>query len=173
MRKRLLGVAAAATVATGMWAPAAMAATPANDQDANFVRSAHQGNLAEIAAGQDAQKSAMTACVKEVGAKLISDHQKLDKDLKALAVKGKMTLPAAPTTEQQQALRGVTEKAGTAGYDPAWLKNQETAHKQTLALIDSQIRSGSDTALVNAAKKARPVIVMHLDMVRGGTCHTM
>ncbi|MFF1560850.1 DUF4142 domain-containing protein [Streptomyces sp. NPDC058279] len=173
MRKRLLGVAAAATVVTGMCAPAALAAVPVGDQDTNFVRSAHQGNLAEIAAGQDAQKSAMTPCVKAVGARLVTDHQKLDRDLKALAVKSKTVLPAAPTVEQQQALRGVTEKAGTAGYDAAWLKNQEAAHTQTLALIDTQIRSGTDAAVTNAAKKARPVVALHLDMVRGGTCHTM
>ncbi|WP_443056739.1 DUF4142 domain-containing protein [Streptomyces sp. NBC_00667] len=67
----------------------------------------------------------MTACVKQVGAKLVTDHQKLDKDLPAIATKGGMTLPAAPAPGQQQALRGVSEKAGTAGYDPAWLPTRK------------------------------------------------
>ncbi|MGW7103255.1 hypothetical protein [Streptomyces sp. NPDC054883] len=40
MRKRLMAVAAAATVAAGMCAPAALAAVPAGDQDTNFVRTA-------------------------------------------------------------------------------------------------------------------------------------
>ncbi|MEW2412846.1 DUF4142 domain-containing protein [Streptomyces sp. NPDC046866] len=173
MRKgmRLLAVAAAATAMTAMGAAAAPAAVPAGDQDTAFVTAAHQGNLAEIAAGQDAQKNAMTSCVKDVGAKLVTDHQKLDADLKALAAKGGMALPSAPTAAQQQQLKDVQKKAGTAGYDSAWLALQETAHTQTLALIDHQIGSGSDMAVTAAAKKARPVVAMHLDMVRGGTCH--
>ncbi|MET9960019.1 DUF4142 domain-containing protein [Streptomyces sp. NPDC006326] len=171
MRKRLLAVAAAATAVTGMYAPAALAAVPAGDQDTSFASTVHQGNLAEIAAGQDAQKNAMTSCVKDVGAKLVSDHQKLDADVKAVAAKAKMTLPTAPTAAQQQELKDLQKKAGTAGYDSAWLAAQATAHTKTLALIDTQIRSGTNTALTNAAKKARPIVVMHLDMVRGGNCH--
>ncbi|MGW7460640.1 DUF4142 domain-containing protein [Streptomyces sp. NPDC054797] len=171
-RMLMLAVAATATAVTGMCAPAALAGVPAGDQDTTYVTSAHQGNLAEIAAGQDAQKNAMTSCVKDVGAQLVADHQKLDTDLKALAAKADMTLPTAPTAAQQQELKDVQEKAGTAGYDPAWLANQEAAHQKTLALIDTQIRSGSDTAVTDAAKKARPIVAMHLDMVRGGACHT-
>ncbi|MFE9468734.1 DUF4142 domain-containing protein [Streptomyces virginiae] len=78
-----------------------------------------------MAAGQDAQKNAMTPCVKDVGAKLVTDHQKLDADLKALAGKSNVTLPTAPTAEQQQKMKAVQEKAGTAGYDAAWLSDQE------------------------------------------------
>ncbi|MET9324267.1 DUF4142 domain-containing protein [Streptomyces sp. NPDC003038] len=174
MRKRMLTIAAAATLGvTGVWGPAALAAVPAGDQDTAFVRSAHQGNLAEIAAGNDARTNATTSCVKDVGAKLVTDHQKLDTDLKAVASKAKMTLPTAPTAEQQQKLKAVQEKAGTAGYDAAWLADQEAAHTETLALIDQQIRAGTDTAVTNAAQKARPIVAMHLDMVRGGTCYPM
>ncbi|THA44807.1 DUF4142 domain-containing protein [Streptomyces sp. A1136] len=173
MRSRLLITAALAAVVSGVCGPATLAAAPFDGQDTAFVRSAHQSNLAEIAAGQDAQKHATTSCVKQVGAKLVADHQKLDTDLKTLAAQSKVPLPTMPTAEQQQKLKAVQEKAGTAGYDAAWLSDQEAGHTKTLALIDTQIKTGTDTAVTNAAKKARPVVVMHLDMVRGGTCHTM
>ncbi|MFF5703538.1 DUF4142 domain-containing protein [Streptomyces sp. NPDC012794] len=173
MRHRLLIPAAVMTAVSGVCAPATFAAAPAGDQDTAFVRAAHQSNLAEIAAGQDAQKNAMTSCVKDVGAKLVTDHHKLDADLKALAGKINVTLPTAPTAEQQQKTKAVQEKAGTAGYDAAWLADQEAGHTKTLALIDQQIKSGSEVAVTSAAEKARPVVAMHLDMVRGGTCHTM
>ncbi|MBT2470542.1 DUF4142 domain-containing protein [Streptomyces sp. ISL-66] len=172
MRNRLL-VAAVVTVVAGICGPAAAAGAPAGDQDTTFVNSSHQGNLAEIAAGQDAQEHATTSCVKDVGAKLVTDHEDLDSDLKALATKSGMTLPTAPTVEQQQKLIAIQDEAGTAEYDTAWLADQEAAHTKTLALIDTQIRAGSDTAVTNAAQKARPVVAMHLEMVRGGTCHPM
>ncbi|MEU3723946.1 DUF4142 domain-containing protein [Streptomyces sp. NPDC031705] len=171
MRKRLLSMAAAATAVAGLCAPAALAAVPAGDQDTSFVKTVHQGNLTEIAAGQDAQTKAMTSCVKDVGAKLVTDHQKLDADLRAVAAKAGVTLPTAPTAAQQQELKDIQKKAGTSGYDSAWLEAQEAAHTKTLQLIDTQIKSGSDTAVTDAAKKARPVVAMHLDMVHGGTCH--
>ncbi|THA50189.1 DUF4142 domain-containing protein [Streptomyces sp. A1136] len=171
MRNRLLIITAVAAAVTGVCGPAAVAAASAGDQDTAFARSAHQGNLAEIAAGQDAQKHAMTACVKDVGAILVADHQKLDTDLKAVAAKSTIPLPTMPSAEQQQKLMTVQQQAGTARYDAAWLADQEAAHTQTLALIDKQIKTGTDTSLTNAAHKARPIVAMHLDMVRGGTCH--
>ncbi|MGW0335802.1 DUF4142 domain-containing protein [Streptomyces sp. NPDC003011] len=54
----------------------------------------------------------------------------------------------------------------------AWLKTQEAAHTKTLALIDSELNTGRNTEVKAPARAARPVVAMHLDMVRGGTCHT-
>ncbi|WP_411105242.1 DUF4142 domain-containing protein [Streptomyces sp. cmx-4-9] len=153
---------------------AAVTAAPApNTADARFVQMAHQSNLAEIAAGQDAQKNATTACVKQAGATLVSDHTKLDAELSALAKKGDVSLPGSPTREQQMTLADVRSKAGSADYDKAWLMAQDAGHTKTLALIDQQINHGKDTETTTAAKKARPVVAMHLEMVRGGTCHSM
>jgi putative membrane protein len=135
-----------------------------------FVKSIHEGNLAEIAAGNDAQQHAATTCVKTVGSVLVRDHSKLDTDLKALAGKLGTELSATPTAAQQQDLDSVRARAGTA-YDSAWLKVQDDAHVKALALIDKEISSGRSTKVRAAAKAARPVVAMHLDMVRGGTCH--
>ncbi|MFD9420892.1 DUF4142 domain-containing protein [Streptomyces goshikiensis] len=143
------------------------------ESDATYVRMAHQGNLAEIAAGQDAQTNGKDVCVKDVGAALVRDHTKLDADLSALAKQGGVTPPNAPTPEQQAALTAVKAKAGSDAYDKAWLKAQEDAHTKTLALIDKQVSQGKDASTTQAAEKARPVVTMHLNMVRGGTCHAV
>ncbi|OKJ94712.1 hypothetical protein AMK26_32180 [Streptomyces sp. CB03234] len=132
---------------------------------------AHQGNLAEIAAGHDARKNATTSCVKHVGAVLVRDHSKLDADLKALASKLHVTLPASPSQEQKQELAAVQAKAGSPAYDAAWLTTQDAAHRKTLALIDEELKAGKNAEVKAAARSARPVVEMHLDMVRGGNCH--
>lgn len=173
MRNRLLIITAATAAVTGICGPAAVSAVSAENRDTASVQAAHQGNLGEIAAGQDAQKHATTSCVKSVGATLVTDHQKLDMDLQTLATKYEITLPDVPVPEQQQKLKTLREKAGTAGYDTAWLANQEATHTKALAMIDTQIRTGGETAVTNTAKKARPVIARHLALVRGGTCHTL
>ncbi|MFV0129826.1 DUF4142 domain-containing protein [Streptomyces sp. HMX112] len=158
---------------TGIAAGPAIAATAdaeAHPTDSAFLRASHQSNLAEIAAGQDAQKNATTACVKHVGAVLVRDHTKLDAGTKALAGKVGVDLPVAPSKEQQDALAAVMAKAGSSAYDAAWLKTQAAAHEKTLARIDHQIANGRNHEITAAARTARPVVAMHLDMVRGGTC---
>ncbi|MFE9399293.1 DUF4142 domain-containing protein [Streptomyces flavidovirens] len=170
MRTRLTSLAALVVAVSAISVVPSVAAA-VSEQDVMFVKSAHQGNLAEIAAGQDAQKNATSACVKQVGAVLVRDHGKLDADVKMLAGKLDITLPATPTPEQKQELAAVQAKAGTAAYDAAWLKTQEAAHTKTLAMIDRELKAGQNSEVVMAARAARPVVAMHLDMVRGGTCH--
>ncbi|MFD3938037.1 DUF4142 domain-containing protein [Streptomyces sp. NPDC058618] len=173
MRARVLTIAVFTASLACSGVSAVTAAPAPGSADARFVQMAHQSNLAEIAAGQDAQKNATTTCVKQAGATLVSDHTKLDAELSALAKKGDVSLPGAPTREQQATLADVRSKAGSPDYDKAWLMAQEAGHAKTLTLIDQQISQGQDTETTTAAKKARPVVAMHLDMVRGGTCHGM
>ncbi len=169
MRARLTALAALVVAVSGISVAPAVAA-PVSDQDAMFVKAAHQGNLAEIAAGQDAQKHATTHCVKTVGTVLIRDHGKLDADLKMLADKLDVMLPSAPTPEQKHELAAVQAKAGTPAYDAAWLKTQDAAHTKTLALIDQELKTGKNAEVMAAARAARPVVAMHVQMVQGGTC---
>ncbi|MFD3870228.1 DUF4142 domain-containing protein [Streptomyces sp. NPDC058623] len=173
MRSRWMTTVVLAAALGGVGLSPVAAAPAPGSSDAEYVQMAHQGNLAEIIAGQDAQKNAKDTCVKDAGDTLVRDHTKLDADLSALAAKGKVTLPNAPTAEQQAALADVKAKAGSDAYDKAWLTAQEGAHTKTLALIDQQISQGKDADTIQAAQKARPIVAMHLDMVRGGTCHTM
>ncbi|MFF8829658.1 DUF4142 domain-containing protein [Streptomyces sp. NPDC015131] len=164
-------------IAAGHAAPA-LASAPADGAstalatDAAFLRASHQGNLTEIAAGKDARKHATTDCVKQVGEVLVRDHTKLDADTRALADDQGVDLPMAPSKEQQQTLADLRAKAGGPAYDAAWLKAQAAAHEKTLARIDNQIARGENARVTAAAKAARPVVAMHLGMVRGGTCHT-
>ncbi|MFD6361811.1 DUF4142 domain-containing protein [Streptomyces roseolus] len=171
MRGRLLATAVAAVALSGISAPQALADAGVSGQDEMFLMQAHQGNLAEIAAGHDARKGATSACVKHVGAALVRDHTKLDADVKMLADKLNVTLPTSPSAEQKKELAAVQAKAGSPAYDAAWLTAQDAAHRKTLALIDQEIKAGKNTEVVAAARTARPVVAMHLDMVRGGICH--
>lgn len=172
MRRRLISAAVVAVALSGISAPQAFAGGTSG-QDQRFLMQAHQGNLAEIAAGRDAQKHATSECVKKVGAVLVRDHSKLDADVKVLADKLNVKLPASPSAEQKKELASVQAKAGSSAYDAAWLSIQDAAHRKTLALIDQEIKAGKNAEVVAAARTARPVVAMHLDMVRGGTCRAV
>ncbi|MFQ6147165.1 DUF4142 domain-containing protein [Streptomyces seoulensis] len=177
MRSHTLAAVVAAASLTGLCAPQVFAAASdtsqdQTSQDQTFLVQVHQGNLAEIAAGKDAGTHATTACVKDVGRTLVRDHTKLDASVRKLAAETNTTLPTQPTAAQQQQLKAVQAEAGGSAYDAAWLKAQDAAHRKTLVVIDKEISQGRNSGVVAAARSARPVVAMHLDMVRDGVCDT-
>ncbi|MCC3771523.1 DUF4142 domain-containing protein [Streptomyces sp. UNOC14_S4] len=136
------------------------------EHDENFLTTFHQGGMAEIAAGKDAARYAMLRCTRETGEVLVTDHTRLDNQLRTLAKRLNVTLPSSTTPEQQQEIKDIGKRAGTRGYDTAWLKAQETAHVATLKLMDDEVSGGKDRDVRAAAREARPYIERHLKLVR-------
>ncbi|MEV8391739.1 MULTISPECIES: DUF4142 domain-containing protein [unclassified Streptomyces] len=160
-------IAAATMLAAlaGLSAPSAYAAASAVD-DAPFLKAIHQGNLAEIAAGQSARKNATAACVKSVGVTLVRDHRKLDVGVKALAAKLHVPLSASPSAAQERAMTAMQASVGTSAYDTDWLTAEAKSHEDTLALIDGEVAKGGNAEVKAAARGARPVVAKHLELIR-------
>ncbi|WP_051274360.1 DUF4142 domain-containing protein [Cellulomonas sp. URHD0024] len=157
-RTALAGVVAVAALVLA--APTAQAAPSAQDQ--SWMVFAHQGNLAEIAAGQAAVAQGASDTVRRLGQMLIDDHTTLDANLTAAATQLGVTLPGSPTPEQQAELASVKAKTGAA-FDTAWITSQITAHRATLAAGATELASGSDPTVKNLASAAAPVVQHHLD----------
>ncbi|MFD7924079.1 DUF4142 domain-containing protein [Streptomyces sp. NPDC059740] len=174
MRTRTAGWTAAAatalTLAGGLVSPAHAASV--TQQDAAFLKAAHQSNLAEIAAGLDAQVHARSSCVKKVGAHFVADHRKLDASVRDLARRLGVTLPTAPNAQQRSAAAQAKAQVGKAAYDSTWLSTEAAGHQTTLNAIDRELRAGSNSQVVALARTARPVVAGHLRLVSGGTCRT-
>jgi putative membrane protein len=158
--RRIAVTIMAVTAAVALTAPAAQAAPSGQDQA--WMVFAHQGNLAEIAAGQAAVAQGSTDMVKQFGQMLIDDHTTLDANLTAAAGQLGVTLPGAPTPEQQAALASVTAKSGAA-FDTAWITLQIPAHRATLAAGATELASGSDPTVKSLASASAPVVQHHLD----------
>ena len=139
-------------------------------QDRRFLVAAHQGNLAEIRAGRLALARSHDPEVRHIAARLIVDHRRLDADIRALAHRHGVRLPAAPSRKQQAALAAVAAKSGPA-FDVAWLRLQKRSHIQTLRLIRRELHRGHLADVRAAACTARPVVAMHLRMVREALRH--
>jgi putative membrane protein len=156
----------AALAAGGLLATLVIAAAPASaapsQQDTTWMVSAHQGNLAEIAAGKAAQQKGASEGVRSMGAELVNDHTALDKELTAAAQQLGVDLPQAPSQEQQTTLDQVMSQQGAA-FDTAWISAQLAAHQTTKAEGQKEISQGQDPTVVNLAETAAPVIQRHLD----------
>ncbi len=142
-------------------------ATTTQSPDADYLNAAHQLNLTIIQAGQAAKTQGRTACVRRVGAVMERDHRRLAAQELEVAGRLGIGLVAIPSQAQRQRLEALAAKAGTSGYDAAWLVLQRQEHQQFLTLIGSDLVTGSAPAVESVANGARPVIQMHLRMVAG------
>ena len=158
---RLTVIGALALTGSALATPA-LASGTASQQDTSWLVAAHQSNLAEIAAGTDAQQNATNGDVKALGEHLVADHTTLDRSVTALAQKYGVTLPDAPNAEQQAALAEVKQKSGEA-YDAAWVSSQLTGHLKTKAATAEELSEGEAADVVSAARTATPVVQRHID----------
>lgn len=160
-RRALAGVAAtAALVAAGLFGTADAAMAAPNAQDRAFLTAAHQSNLAEIASAQLAQQKATTQKVKDLAATWLTDHTKLDNDLKPVAQRLNVTLPDAPNAEQQAVAAKYRATSGAA-FDKLWVQTQMDGHMKTMRAGESEIANGSDATVVTLARAAAPVVANH------------
>lgn len=136
-----------------------------SDQDVTWMQAAHQGNLAEIAAGNAAQQSATDNQVKQLGAMFVQMHTQLDQALTQAGQQLGVQLPSEPSAAQKQQLAAVQQKSGRA-FDTAWVSQQIGAHETTLAATTRELQNGSEAAVLDLARTATPVVQQHLDQLR-------
>jgi putative membrane protein len=141
------------------------AAAQANQQDQTFLRKAHQSNLAEIQAGRLAQQKAASASVRDMGARLVRDHTRLDSRLRPVADQLGVNLPDRPNAMQRQVAAQLSAKSGAA-FDRAWVAAMIVGHRQALADGQAELRSGSSDRVRSLARSAAPVIQGHLTMLQ-------
>jgi predicted outer membrane protein len=156
-------------VVAGLLGTAQAAFASTTQQDVSYLNAAHQINLTIIQAGQAAKTHGKSSCVRRVGAQLERDHRRLAaQELKAASQLGVGLVPI-PSLAQRQQLNALAAKAGTSGYDAAWMALQRQEHRRYLTLVGGELAKGQEPAVKSVAKGAQSVIEMHLDMV-GGKC---
>ncbi|HEY6793162.1 MAG TPA: DUF4142 domain-containing protein [Kineosporiaceae bacterium] len=141
-------------------ASASAAATP-DSADRTWMIAAHQGNLAEIAAGRSALQRSPSGEVRRIGQMFITDHSRLDSQLTAVAQQLAVTLPSAPSPAQREELAVVESHPGSA-YDSAWLAAQTVAHRATLVATQQELSTGTAPSVLALARATTPVVQKHL-----------
>ncbi|NUP81646.1 MAG: DUF4142 domain-containing protein [Nonomuraea sp.] len=143
----------------------------ASAQDRAYLRQAHRGNLAEIAAGQAALRRSHDRDVRAIAWRLIRDHRKLDSRLRETAHRLHVGLPGSPSAGQRDSLDAVLDQRSGHRFDRAWLRLQATAHEQALALGARELRRGHSGWVRDLARDSAPVIRHHLHEVRAELYH--
>jgi putative membrane protein len=154
-------IALTSAVVVGLlFAPATAASAAPSGQDADYLKAAHQSNLAEISGGRIAEQKATSQAVKDLGARFVADHTKLDAALRKTAAALDVTLPTAPNAEQQ-AVAARYRAASGQDFDALFVSTQMTAHMKAMALGQTEVDNGADAQAKKVATAAAPVIASH------------
>src|SRR5258708_2232799 len=107
--------------------PAAESKTAMN-ADSHFVMEAAEGSMAEVELGQLAVDKASNAKVKEFGQRMVTDHGKVDDELKTLAASKHITLPTAINAKQKATKDRLSKLSGTV-FDRAYMADMVKDHQ--------------------------------------------
>lgn len=129
--------------------------------DKKFAETAMEVNLAEIQVGQLAAQKGATEAVKRFGQRLVTDHTRLEDEMKPIAAKIGVSPPAELAPDDQALLTKLQGESGLA-FDATFVNAMVAGHKQGVQLYKTEEADGQDAAVKDAATKGEPVIAAHL-----------
>jgi len=129
-------------------------------RDMDFMNEAAQGNMMEVKLGELAEKNATSTVVKQLAQQIVTDHTAGNKELKALADKKGVTLPAAISAKQQKAYDKMAKMSGK-DFDKAYAKCMTKDHKKDICAYKKEAKKGSDTDVTSLAARTVPTLENH------------
>src|SRR5205814_10547619 len=128
-----------------------------SQKDVSFIQKAGGGGQQEVENGKLAEKQGKSADVKRIGARMVADHTKANKELTELATRKGVKFDT----------RGVrAQNIGAADFDRTYLKLLEADLKSDIADFEKQAKRGDDRDLKSWAAKTLPMLKEHLAMVQ-------
>jgi putative membrane protein len=134
--------------------------------DAVFAKKAAAGGLTEVELGKIAQQNGESQDVKDFGAKMVTDHGKVNDNLKAIAAKDNITIPDKPNAEQQELIDKLGKETGKE-FDNAYIRAMVKAHVMDKTLFTEESTNTKNADLKQFADDTLQVITDHLNMIEG------
>jgi putative membrane protein len=128
-----------------------------SEKDESFLQKAARGGQQEVENGKMAEKQGQSGDVKGIGARIVTDHTKANKELTQLASQKGLSFDT----------RGVkAQNPGNAASGRQYLKLLDMDHKNDIAEFQKEAKSGDDRDVKSWASKTLPILKEHLAMVQ-------
>lgn len=158
LKKLMLGVALAAGFALA--ASGAQAQSQKGDSASkSFIKSAIEGNYAEINVGKLAQQKGKSESVKQFGKMLVDDHTAANEKAIAAAKEMGVTPPTGSSMMEKGTYLKLKVLSGDS-FDKSFASSMVSDHKSDIK--DYQKESGNDDAAGRYAKDSLPTLQKHL-----------
>jgi putative membrane protein len=154
--------------AVGVWlASSAFAAAGQRETDPDkiFAQKAAAGGMAEVQLGKMAVERATSPDVKQFGQRMVTDHEKANRELTALVEQKGLAVPTAPDPKHQEEATKLATLQG-ATFDRAYLQQMVQDHEADVSLFRTQATEGQDPELKSFATKTLPTLEEHLKLVQ-------
>jgi putative membrane protein len=162
MQCRLL-VTLAGTIAFAA-STCAFAAQNKSEQDKDFVFTASEGGVAEVAFGKLAAEKAQSPEVKNFAIKMVHDHSALNDKMKPVAMQLGVT-PSEHMNAAHEAKYAELKVLTGDAFDKAYIQAMVKAHHEDLNAFQQEASSAGDLHLKNVVAEGEKVIAMHTEMV--------
>jgi putative membrane protein len=148
-------------------APAATAgkAGAVDAKDRRFVEKAAMDNLTEIQLGQLAQQKAADPAVKQLGVRLVADHQQANAQLQQVAQQLGIQLPTKLNREYQAEYDRLAKLSG-APFDRSFVNGTVKDHQADVKEFQKEAQSAKAPEVKSYAAQTAPVLQQHLTMAQ-------
>jgi putative membrane protein len=127
-----------------------------SEKDKSFLMKAASSAAWEVKTGASVESKLQNSSVKNVAARLISDHTRMNNELVQL---GKKKGLAISVESKGQQIPG-------PNYDKNYLTLLQQDHQETIALFQKEAQSGDDPEIKAWAKKMLPTLQQHAAAVK-------
>ena len=139
-------------------------ATGQDDDDNDFAVKAANGGMLEMEVARLAREKSQNSAVKEFAAMIMSDHQKANDELKALAGRKNITLPARLGEDEQKHVDELAKLSGTE-FDKKYVELMVDDHEKDVKLFKEAADDSDDADLKAFAAKTLPTLQKHLERI--------
>jgi putative membrane protein len=135
---------------------------------AEFAMKAADGGMFEVDDSKLAAQKASSTTVKNFAKKMVTDHTKTNNELKSLASKKNITLPATMSDDHKKKLDKLSGLTG-ADFDEEYMEAMDKDHEKDVKLFEKAAEDDDLDAEIKAfAAKTLPTLRMHSEMADSG-----
>jgi len=134
-----------------------------SENDYRFLEKAARGGMEEVELGQLAEKKAASPAVRQFGERMVTDHGKLNNQLKQLASQKGATVPTSLSHHENSTVEHLQNENGVK-FDQSYAKDMVKDHKHDIKEFQSAAKSVQDPDLRAFVQSAVPILQDHLNM---------
>jgi putative membrane protein len=138
-----------------------MPADSDDSPDRIFMKKAAEGGIAEVTMGNLAKQNGASDAVKQFGNMMVTDHSQANEQLRQMAKKKGITLPAAATGRDKKISKMLESKQG-ADFDKAYIHDMVKDHEADVSEFRKEATGGEDPEVKAWAQKTLPILEQHL-----------
>ena len=136
-----------------------------DEKSSQFAVDAANAGMKEVALGKIAQEKGLNERVKAFGMMMVNDHTKAGDELKALADRKSIALPAELSTEDKNHIDDMAKKNGKA-FDKAYIDMMVDGHNKVVDEFEKASDNVTDDDLKTWARNTLPTLKAHLDSAK-------